>query len=82
MQPGLDYWGDSGSIDALVQHNWHDFFAEQPLMGPLSVLLRAPFVALVFHQDLTTVYFVGVIPCVIPESSSSSSHAPRPAGPC
>jgi hypothetical protein len=64
IQPGGDYFFDSGAIDALVRGDLEDFFAEQPLMGPLSLLLRAPFVALVFDADLTTVYFAGVVPCL------------------
>lgn len=63
MAPGLDYYNDSGSIDALARGDLSGFFAEQPLMGPLSVVLRAPFVRLVFHADLATVYWVGAIPC-------------------
>jgi hypothetical protein len=63
MQPGGDYFFDSGSIDALVRGDLGGFFDEQPLMGPLTLLLRAPFVALVFHSDLTTVFMIGVIPC-------------------
>ena len=63
MQPGGDYFFDGGSIDALVRGDVGDFFGEQPLMGPLSLLVRAPFVAAVFNESLPTVYFVGVIPC-------------------
>jgi Glycosyltransferase family 87 len=33
-------------------------------MGPVSLLLRAPFVALVYDQSLTLVYFAGALPCV------------------
>lgn len=62
---GGDYFFDSASIDAAVRGDWSDFFQEQPLMGALSMLVRAPFVALVFDSSLTTVYFVGVIPCYL-----------------
>ncbi len=63
MQPGGDYFFDGGAIDALVRGDLGDFFGEQPLMGPLSLLLRAPFVWSVFDASLSTVYLVGVIPC-------------------
>lgn len=64
-QPGGDYFFDSGSIDAIVRGDWSSFFAQQPLMGPVSLFVRAPFVALVFHSSLTTVYLIGVIPCYL-----------------
>jgi hypothetical protein len=42
-----DYSLDAGPpIDALVHLRLHDFLAARPDMGPLSLLLRAPFVAL------------------------------------
>jgi hypothetical protein len=42
-----DYSLDAGRpIDALVHLRLHDFLALRPDMGPLSLLLRAPFVAL------------------------------------
>lgn len=63
MQAGGDYFIDSGSIDALVRGDLRSFFSEQPLMGPISLLLRAPFVAPVFRSSLPTVYYAGVIPC-------------------
>ncbi|MEA2169550.1 MAG: hypothetical protein QOF76_2850 [Solirubrobacteraceae bacterium] len=62
-QPGLDYFADCGAVDALVRRDLGSFFAQQPLMGPVSVVLRAVFVAPVFHASITTVYLVGVIPC-------------------
>ena len=66
MQPGLDYFGDaSGAIDALVRRDLSGFFAGQPVMGSFSLLLRAPFVAPVFHSNLETVYFAGAIPCLL-----------------
>ena len=65
MQPGLDYFNDAGGpIDWLVRGNLDQFFANQPLMGPLSLLVRAPFVALVFDSDEPTVYLMGVLPCL------------------
>ena len=36
-----------------------------PLMGPLSALVRAPFVWLVFHADVRTVFIVGSLPCIL-----------------
>lgn len=65
MEPGLDYFTDAGAaIDSLARGDLDDFFANQPLMGTFSLLVRAPFVALVFHQSLDTVYFVGALPCL------------------
>jgi hypothetical protein len=66
MEPGLDYFGDaSDAIDALVRGDVTAFFAGQPLMGSFSLLLRAPFVAPVFHSTIETVYFAGALPCVL-----------------
>lgn len=66
MHPGLDYFSDaSAAIDSLVRGDFGAFFANQPLMGSFSLLLRAPFVAPVFHGSLDAVYFAGAIPCVL-----------------
>ena len=66
MEPGLDYFHDAGSsIDSLVRGDFRAFFASQPLMGSFSLLLRAPFVALVFHESEATVYLAGALPCVL-----------------
>ncbi len=66
MAAGLDYFADAGpAIDALARWDVDGFFASQPLMGSFSLLLRAPFVALVFEQSIDTVYFAGALPCVI-----------------
>ena len=66
MEPGLDYFQDAGgAIDALVRGDLDGFFAGQPLMGSFSLLLRAPFVALVFHQSESTVYLAGALPCLL-----------------
>jgi hypothetical protein len=66
MQPGLDYFSDaSGAIDALVRLDWGDFVADQPLMGSFSLVLRAPFVAPVFHASLDTVFYAGAVPCLL-----------------
>ena len=40
------------------------FFMQHALMGPFSLLLRAPLVALVFDSSIDVVYFVGVLPCM------------------
>ncbi|MEX1141699.1 MAG: glycosyltransferase 87 family protein [Thermoleophilaceae bacterium] len=65
MAAGLDYFQDAGTaIDALARGDLQGFFANQPLMGSFSLLLRAPFVAAVFDQSLDTVYYVGALPCV------------------
>lgn len=64
LAPGLDYFGDSSAIDALARGDWHSFFINQPMMGSLSLIVRAPFVRAVFHADLATVYVAGVVPCV------------------
>lgn len=66
MAPGLDYFHDAGgAIDSLVRGDIESFFASQPLMGSFSLLLRAPFVALVFHESESTVYLAGAIPCLL-----------------
>ena len=65
MEPGLDYFSDAGpAIDTLVRGNYDEFFASQPLMGTFSLLVRAPFVAAVFHSSETSVYLIGVLPCL------------------
>jgi hypothetical protein len=74
-----DYSLDAGPpIDALTHFRLHDFLAARPDMGPLSLLLRAPFVALgqLFsdahsqHPPEDYRYWVsdyrwGVVPCVL-----------------
>ena len=66
MEAGLDYFADAGgSIDALVRWDLQGFFAEQPLMGSFSLLVRAPFVAPVFHGTVDAVYFAGALPCLL-----------------
>ena len=65
MEAGIDYFIDaSPAIDALVRGDLEAFFAQHSLMGPVSLLLRAPFVALVFDGSLDAVYFAGVLPCL------------------
>lgn len=66
MEPGLDYFTDAGDpIDTLVRGDLDGFFASQPLMGSFSLLLRAPFVALVFHSSEAVVYMAGALPLVL-----------------
>jgi hypothetical protein len=65
MDAGVDYFSDaSAAIDALAGGDLQTFFVQEPLMGSFSLLLRAPFVALVFDRSIDTVYFVGVLPCL------------------
>ena len=65
MDSGLDYFIDGGpAIDTLARGDLAGFLAEPSLMGPFSLLLRAPLVALVYDQSINTVYFIGVLPCV------------------
>ena len=65
MEAGLDYFSDaSAAIDALARGDITAFVNEAPLMGSFSLLLRAPFVRLVFDSSLDVVYFAGVLPCL------------------
>ena len=65
MDAGVDYFADaSPAIDSLVRGDLQAFFTQHALMGPFSLMLRAPFVALVFDGPIDTVYFVGVLPCL------------------
>lgn len=66
MEPGLDYFSDAGGpIDSLVRGDLDAFLANQPLMGSFSLLVRAPFVALVFHSSEAVVYMAGALPLVM-----------------
>lgn len=76
---GLDYgnischlnseWCDEAGypIHSLVHGDLKEFFAQQPLMGPVSMLLRAPFAALarLGSEDLPDVYRLGVFACLV-----------------
>lgn len=65
---GLDYPIDAqASIDALARGDLGDAFAEPPLMGPVSILLRAPAVAVVNALDGgdLTAYRVGSFLCLL-----------------
>ncbi len=65
MDAGVDYFADaSPAIDSLVRGDLQAFFTQNALMGPFSLIVRAPFVALVFDSSIDTVYFVGVLPCM------------------
>ena len=65
MEAGTDYFADaSAAIDALARGDLHGYFHETPLMGSFSLLLRAPFVWLVYDSSLDAVYFAGVLPCL------------------
>jgi hypothetical protein len=65
MDAGVDYFSDaSAAIDALARGDLDGFFHQTPLMGSFSLLLRAPFVRLVFDSSLDAVYFAGVVPCL------------------
>lgn len=62
---GLDYPHDGGpAVRALVEGRIGDFMAAQPLMGSFSVLLRAPFAALVGGGELAA-YRAGAFPCLL-----------------
>lgn len=68
-----DYPVEAGpAIDALIHGRLHDFFASRPLMGPLSLILRAPFAALSLitggggaRDFYENAYRFGVFPCVV-----------------
>jgi hypothetical protein len=68
-----DYPGDAGDpINALIHLRLHDFLAARPAMGPLSLVVRAPFAALSlltegndpFHL-YNDAYRFGVFPCLV-----------------
>jgi hypothetical protein len=72
---GVDYAGPSWigndaaspSIEALAGGHLHRFFAEAPMMGSFSLVLRAPFAALgsLVGGGLLLEYRLGVFPCVL-----------------
>ena len=73
---GLDYVGQPGvlcdcaatPIRALAHGRVHEFLVTQPLMGSVSLLLRAPFAAIGLHlgngSDLD-LYRFGAFPCLL-----------------
>ena len=65
MADGLDYFLDASfAIDALARGDLRGFATNPALMGDFSLFLRAPFVRLVFEQNLTVVYLAGALPCL------------------
>ncbi|MFL5839938.1 MAG: hypothetical protein ACJ77Z_05750 [Thermoleophilaceae bacterium] len=76
---GIDYgnlachftsdWCDEAGfpLHALIHGDFRGFFAQQPLMGPATLLVRAPFAALARFggEDLLTVYRLGVFACLL-----------------
>jgi hypothetical protein len=54
-------------LEALARGDFSTFVHDQPLMGPASLLLRAPFAAAsrLFHADLTWHYRAGVFACLL-----------------
>ena len=69
---GVDYPGPSWvgidaaspSIEALIGGHLHAFFAQQPMMGSFSLVLRAPFAAFA-SDNLLLEYRLGVFACVL-----------------
>lgn len=55
------------SLDALIHGDLHGFFAQQPMMGPLTLFLRAPFAALagLCGYDNLLVYRLGCFACLL-----------------
>jgi hypothetical protein len=55
------------SLNALAHGQLHNFFALQPLMGPVTLILRAPFVALSGLDDYQPklAYDLGVLACLL-----------------
>jgi hypothetical protein len=65
MADGLDYFTDAAfPIDALARGDLRAFAANPALMGDFSLFVRAPFVWLVFDQDVSVVYLAGALPCL------------------
>ncbi|MFL5895858.1 MAG: glycosyltransferase 87 family protein [Thermoleophilaceae bacterium] len=65
-----DYPEDAGpAIDALIHGRVHDFLAARPLMGPVSLIIRAPFAALSYLTGTgafyNNQYRLGVFPCMV-----------------
>jgi len=69
-RPGTfwDYPTDAGPALAAIAHGHIGaFFAHQPAMGPLSLYLRAPFVAIAaaLHDGRIGLYRWGCLPCLL-----------------
>lgn len=63
-----DYRSDAQpALSALLHGNLHAFGLARPAMGDLSLLVRAPFAALAYLGDATTlsIYRWGALPCVV-----------------
>jgi Glycosyltransferase family 87 len=64
-----DYPNDGGpALDALLRGDLHAFANANPAMGDVSLLARAPFVALAYlghHPSELELYRWGVFPCVL-----------------
>jgi hypothetical protein len=54
-------------LEALARGDVSTFVHDQPLMGPASLVLRAPFAAVAnaFHADLTWHYRATLLPCLL-----------------
>lgn len=54
-------------IDALIHGDLHRFFTQQSFLGPISLLVRAPFAALAKLTDgsVLTEYRLGSFPCLV-----------------
>lgn len=64
----VDYPGDAGRfIGAALRGDWSSLFAHQPLMGPLSLILRVPFaaVARALGGGELWQYRAGALPCTL-----------------
>jgi hypothetical protein len=69
-RPGTfwDYPTDAGPALTAIAHGYiGGFFAHQPAMGPLSLYLRAPFVAVAAaqHDGRVGLYRWGCVPCLL-----------------
>ncbi len=73
---GIDYAAPTGAlcdcpatpIRALAHGRLHEFFATQPVMGSVSLVLRAPFALLGLHTTSGTaldLYRFGAFPCLL-----------------
>ena len=62
---GTDYPWDAGpAISSLARGDVHDFVADQAQMGPLSILVRAPLVALTGPSSIWA-YRLGALACLL-----------------
>jgi hypothetical protein len=83
-----DYPVEAGpAIDSLIHGRLGDFLAERPLMGPLSLVLRAPFAALSLItggggkiDQYDAAYRLGVFPCALFGGAIGSRCSQSPSG--